>query len=81
MSVIEFDTNVENGIIKIPEKFINEISNSVKVIVLNKEVKSTNLHESDEKQILLFRELPKSILNPIKAGNFKFFTREELNER
>lgn len=81
MAVIEFETNIENGIIKIPEKFINEISNNVTVIILNNEDKAITTEESARGKIKKFRELPKSMLYPIKAGNFKFFTREELNER
>lgn len=81
MSVIEFETSIENGIIKIPDKFINEISSRVKVIILDREGNAGKCKEPEESQIKKFRELPESMLKPIKTGNFKFFTREELNER
>ncbi|MEQ8187561.1 MAG: hypothetical protein ABRQ39_06270 [Candidatus Eremiobacterota bacterium] len=81
MSVIEFEANIENGIIKIPEKFVDEIGNNVTVIIKNNKDSAITPEESAQSQRKKFRELPESMLNPVKAGNFKIFTREELHER
>jgi len=69
MSTIEFDAIEENGIIKIPQHYINNISGPFKVILIlddNRKMEET---------------VNSSMFNAvkIKTRNFKF-NREEANE-
>lgn len=68
MKAIEFETQVRNGRIELPEKFKDELTGSVRVILL--------IEEPSGKPDAL-EEL---MANPIKVENFKPLTREEIYE-
>lgn len=71
MSVVKFQTTVENGNILIPKQFRNQIKGNIEVIV-----KATDTVESDEKNFL--REM---IENPIKDPNLVPLTRDKIYDR
>jgi hypothetical protein len=68
MEAIEFRTKIKNGIIQIPKKYKQKISNPVKVIIISeqKEFKADIIDELLE--------------NPIKLKDFSPFSREEIYE-
>jgi len=69
MEAIEFKSRIKNGIIQIPEKYKQKISNTVKVIVITeKKAKQTDI-------------IDKLLANPIKSKDFSPFSREEIYER
>ncbi|CAN5450197.1 hypothetical protein BH20ACI1_BH20ACI1_18210 [soil metagenome] len=72
MSVVKFQTTVENGNILIPKQFRNQIKGHIEVIVKTEE----DSVENDEKNFL--REMTE---NPIKDSNFVPLTRDEIYDR
>ena len=68
MEAIEFRTKIKNGVIQIPKKYKQKISNPVKVIIISeqKEFKADIIDELLE--------------NPIKLKDFSPFSREEIYE-
>ncbi|MFO7970837.1 MAG: hypothetical protein R6U40_03705 [Desulfobacterales bacterium] len=68
MEAIEFRTKTKNGIIQIPKKYKQKISNPVKVIIISeqKEFKADIIDDLLE--------------NPIKLKDFSPFSREEIYE-
>ena len=67
MFKVEFDTKIDSGTIKIPEKYIKNLGSRVKVIILTSEADETKF----------FREF-KSL--KLKTKGLKF-NREMANER
>ena len=59
MEIIEFKTLVKDGIIKIPKKYKNRVSQNVKVVIYT---------EPAEKKQDFIEEL---LSNPLKAEHFK----------
>lgn len=72
MQCIEFEVTVEDGVIKIPEAYQDDIvdAETVKVVVVKKEKK---------KRIVDTGFLAELASNPVKIE--KFLTRQEANER
>jgi hypothetical protein len=73
MNAFEFTTYVENGIIKIPEKYRKNLSKEIKVIVLFDAVQKASRLEKR-------KSLKKITSLGIPTKGFKF-DREEANER
>ncbi len=71
MQVIEFDTVVTDGIIKIPMEYRGRIHQDVKVIILNKDI-------SIEKKKVGNNALT---ADPIKVEKIILPSREEIHER
>jgi hypothetical protein len=70
MATIEFDAMEENGMIKIPQEYINNISGSFKVILIfNDEEKAEDNNVSSKFNAV-----------KIRTKGFKF-NKEEANER
>ena len=69
MHAIEFQAKIKNGIIKIPEEYIRDMQENVKVIVLMEENKTT---------VGILDQLLRS---PIKVKKFTPLTREEIYDR
>lgn len=67
MYAVEFDAKISDGMIKIPDKFVNKLDGKVKVIIL--------AGESDEK-----KWYPDLIPSEINTKGFKF-DRGSANER
>ena len=70
MVAFEFNTVQENGIIKIPEKYLKDTSGNLKVIILME----------NPKEIISGKNKNPFDAVKIKTKNFKF-NREEANER
>jgi len=69
METIEFKAKIKNGVINIPEKYKQRISDIAKVIVITgKKSKQTDI-------------IDQLLSNPIKSNNFSPFLREEIYER
>jgi len=69
MEAIEFKTKIKNGTIRIPEKYKQRTSNTVKVIIIS---------EQGTKQADIIDEL---LASPIKSKDFSPFLREEIYEK
>lgn len=69
MSAIEFQTNIEDGSITLPEEYRNQLKGSVRVILLTEE----STEEFDMIEYLL--------TNPLRIEGFKPLTREEIYEQ
>lgn len=69
MQAIEFQTQVKNGSIEIPEELKGKLTGPVRVIVLT---------EESVRKPSAIEEL---LANPIKVENFKPLTRDEIYER
>jgi len=68
MYAIEFESHIENGMIKIPIASMKKLAGKVKVIILQEQPEnSTNYID----ELLEY---------PLKAGNFTPLTREEIYE-
>ena len=70
MHAIEFQTTINQGMIKVPEQYLHQLSKHAKVIVLMEEEPSP----------------PKGVLaqlleRPLKRRHFKPLRREEIYER
>jgi hypothetical protein len=72
MSVVKFQTIVEDGSISIPTEFRNQIIGQIEVVVTIND----NVNKSGEKDFL--REM---IENPMIDPDFVPFTREEIYDR
>lgn len=69
MEAIEFKAKIKNGIIRIPKKYIQQVGDTVKVIIL-----------SDHK--LTHKDIVDELLNhPVKVDKFVPFSRDEIYER
>lgn len=69
MQAIEFQTQVKNGSIEVPEELKDKLTGPVRVIVLT---------EDHVRKPSAIEEL---LANPIKVENFKPLTRDEIYER
>ena len=69
MEAFEFKAKIKNGVIQIPKKYTQKISNSVKVIIFSD-------HKPKDNDIV--DELLK---HPVKVNGFKPLSRDEIYER
>ncbi len=71
MFAVEFQANIRDGIIEIPEEYKQELSdcNSVKVIIMKKQKK------------LATGIIARLISNPVKVKDFTPLMRDEAHER
>ncbi len=69
MEAIEFKTRVKNGVIQIPEKYKQQLKDTVKVIILCDQ-KPTQKNIIDD----MWK-------NPLKISDFTPLSREEIYER
>ncbi len=69
MEAIEFKTRVKNGVIQIPEKYKQQLKDTVKVIILCDQ-KPTQKNIIDD----MWK-------NPLKISEFTPLSREEIYER
>lgn len=67
MKAVEFDTKLQNGIIKVPEKYLKDLADDVRVIILIQEKKKN-------------KKSPKFEAFSANTKDFKF-NRDEANER
>ena len=76
MSVIQFETTVENNLIRIPDKYINQVPSKVAVTLVDIEKPRFRPRTKNEKpsSIEEFSDLK------LDTSNWKF-DREEANER
>ncbi len=71
MFAIEFNTNIKDGVIVIPEKYRRNLKKNVRVILL-----------SDEKIIKIKHDIIDNLLeSPLIVNNFKPLTRDEIYDR
>ncbi|KPA10332.1 hypothetical protein MHK_005243 [Candidatus Magnetomorum sp. HK-1] len=70
MYAIEFQTQITNGIIKIPEKYREKVKRFVKVILLTEETAETSSDMIDQ-----------LLESPLKVPDFRPFKREEIYDR
>ena len=73
MEAIEFKTKIKNGTIQIPEKYQNQVGDTVKVIIISDKAQENGNQEKDIIDSLL--------TNPIELNNFAPFSREKIYER
>ena len=69
MKAIEFQTRVENGAIRIPEKYKGQLTGNVRVVIMI---------EDRPAESSIIKEL---LANPLKIPDFKPLTRDEIYER
>lgn len=69
MKAIEFQTRVENGAIRIPEKYQGQVNGEVRVVIMI---------EDRPAESSIIKEL---LANPLKIPDFKPLTRDEIYER
>jgi len=62
MYAIEFESNIDNGFVKIPSSYLNKLAGKVKIIIFQKEPETNYIDELLE--------------SPFKVGDFTPFTRE-----
>lgn len=74
--IVEFETEIKNGNIVIPEKFRHQVKDEVKVSVSVKE--NEKKEKTEEEPYDIISELMK---NPIKVKDFNPFKRDELYDR
>ncbi|MFQ6016068.1 MAG: hypothetical protein ACE5NP_11580 [Anaerolineae bacterium] len=70
MYAIEFQTTVKNGIIEIPRKYLKNITNRVRVILLVEETSKTTVNFIDQ-----------LLAQPVRVEGFHPLTREEVYAR
>jgi hypothetical protein len=70
MYAIEFETTVQNGVIRIPPEYEKQFPNRVKVILLAEEATPLAPNLIDE-----------LLAKPLRVKNFKPLTREEIYVR
>jgi hypothetical protein len=70
MHVIEFQATVKNGSIKVPRKYLREITTRVRVILL--------AEESPKSTVNLVDQL---LAHPIRIQGFRPLTREQIYAR
>ena len=71
MFAVEFQANINNGLIEIPDEYKQEFENgnSVKVIIMKEQKNSVT------------GIIPRLATNPVKVKGFTPLTREEAHER
>ena len=69
MSVIEFQTYIEQGTIEVPLQYVNQVKGRARIIILTEDVDN----EGDMIEYLLE--------HPYQAKDFKPLTRDEVYER
>ena len=70
MHVIEFQTAVKNGVIEIPRKYLRNLTNRVRVILLVEEPSKTTVNFIDQ-----------LLAHPVRMKGFHPLTREEVYAR
>lgn len=70
MVTVQFKTKIKNGVITIPKKYQNKLSESVRVILRVENKKKSSINYLD---VLM--------TNPIKVHDFNFLTREQIYTR
>lgn len=75
MDAVEFQANVKNGVIEVPENYRHELENykNVRVIIL----KDENLKDESMRTDIIAHLLK----NPIKVNNFVPLKRDEIYDR
>lgn len=74
MYAVEFKAKIKNGTIEVPKKYRSEISESVKVIILNDYKARRKTADSVDP----IRDL---LAAPLKISGFSALTRDECHER
>lgn len=67
MQAIEFETTIENGIIKIPRQYLKNLSNRVRVILLVEQTPQTTTNFID-----------RLLAHPVRVQGFRPLSREEI---
>ena len=75
MSAVEFTAKIKNGIIELPKKFRDKVTDSVKVIILKEEPAATS--EKVSGKDIIDRLLAK----PLHVKGFKPLKRDDIYER
>jgi hypothetical protein len=70
MVTVQFKTKIKNGVITIPKKYQNKLSESVRVIL-----------RVESKKRLSVNYIDLLMANPIKVHNFSLLTREQIYAR
>ncbi len=70
MYAIEFQATVKDGIIEIPRKYLRNITNRVRVILLFEEASKTTENLIDQ-----------LLVHPVRVKGFRPLTREEIYAR
>lgn len=68
MYAIEFQTTIKNGIIEIPRRYLKNLSNRVRVILL--------IEETPNKTAVNF--IDQLLAHPVRVEGFRPLTREEI---
>lgn len=68
MYAIEFQTTIKNGIIEIPRRYLKNLSNRVRVILL--------IEETPNKTSVNF--IDQLLAHPVRVEGFRPLTREEI---
>lgn len=74
MFAIEFNTIIEDGIIKIPVEYQKRFTKGVRVILLSEELENEALPEGGT-------YIDRLLANPIQVKDFRPLTRDEIYER
>ncbi len=69
MSIIEFRATVKNGVIKIPRKYLRNLTTRVRVILFAEQSKAT------------INFIDHLLEHPLQIQGFRPLTREEINAR
>ena len=69
MQAVEFQTNIKNGFIEIPELYRDILPNNVKVIIL-----------TEDKQEISSDIIDELLNSPVKLAGFTPFKRDEIYE-
>ncbi len=69
MSIIEFRATVKNGVIKIPRKYLRNLTTRVRVILFAEQSKSTK------------NFIDQLLEHPVRVQGFRPLTREEIYAR
>lgn len=75
MYAVEFTAKIKDGIIELPKKFRDKVTDSVKVIILKEATASTS--EKASRRDIIDNLLAK----PLHIKRFKPFKRDEIYER
>lgn len=75
MYAVEFTAKIKDGIIELPKKFRDKVTDSVKVIIL-KEATATTSEKASGRDII-----DKLLTKPLHIKGFKPFKRDEIYER
>lgn len=79
MYAIEFQTNITNGIIEVPASYRNQLSGSVRVIILTDT--STDTTMNAEAVPTTPNMITQLLAHPRTIANFAPLTRDEIYER